>query len=103
MLALLVGRAHDDGIGAEEDGEKRRRHAEVQAGHVLGYAVHVVGRAAKPTQFLGNEEKVQTDLRPQQFLDKTKGKLVLLVEFETHLGRQLLLAERPDGVEQHLE
>ena len=103
VLALLLGGAHHDGIGAEEDGEKGGGHAEVEASHVLGHAVHVVGRAAEPAQLLGNEQQVQADLRPKQLLDEPERELVLLVEVEANLGGQLLLAERPDGVEKHLE
>ena len=86
VLALLLGGAHHDGIGAEKDGEKGRGHAEVEAGHLLGHAVDVVGRASEPTQLLGNEQEVKPDLRAEQLLDETERKLVLVVELETNIG-----------------
>ena len=65
MIALLLGGPHHDGIGAKEDGEERGGHAQIQAGHGLGHAVHVVRRPAETAQILGDEEQVHADIWAQ--------------------------------------
>ena len=40
----------------------RRRDAQVDPGHDLGHAVNVVGAAAQPAVFFGDEKQVQAQL-----------------------------------------
>ncbi len=103
VIALLFRRAHDDGIGAEKNGQECGGHAEIQARHIFGNAVHVVGRASESSQLFRNKQQVQPNLGTQELLDESQRKLVLLVEVEAYFCGQLLLSERPDGVEKHLK
>src|ERR1039457_5432655 len=78
-------------------------HPGGEGSHILGHAIHVVGRAAESAQILGNEEQVQANLRPQELLNEPKREFILFIEVKADLGGQLLLSERPDGIEKHLE
>ena len=58
FLFLRVGGTHQDGIGAEVDGQEGRRHAQADLGHLFGHRRDVSSAAAHAPVLLGDEEKL---------------------------------------------
>jgi len=64
MLALLFRGAHDDGVGAKENGQESGGDAQVQTRHLLGHAVDIVGIAAETAKYnvvLGGTLNLKTE------------------------------------------
>ena len=101
LLLLLVGGAHQDGVGAQMDGQEAGRHAQADLGHLFGDRGDVAGAAAHAAVFLGDEEQLQADLGTEQFADGLFRKDLLGVPLAQLLGRQHALADLREQIEDH--
>ena len=83
VLLLFGSSSHDDGINPEGDGQKRRRDREIDPSHFFGHAKQIAPSATEPTNFLGQKEQVQTQLRAEHFVDQFDREFPIFVEMQT--------------------
>ena len=102
LLLLLVGAAHQDGVGPQVDDEEPGADAEADLAHLLGDGGHVAGAAAHAAVLLGYEQQLQTDVGSQQLADDLLGEDLLGVPFADLLGRQHALTDLREEVENDL-
>ena len=101
LLLLLVGGAHQDGVGAQMDGQEGGGHAQADLGHLLGDRRDVAGAAAHAPVLLGDEEQLQADLGPEQLADGFFGEDLLCVPLAQLLRRQHALPDLREQIEDH--
>ncbi|CPR13355.1 hypothetical protein BN971_04665 [Mycobacterium bohemicum DSM 44277] len=103
LLALLVGRADQDRIGAQEGGENRCGEPDVDARQAFTDPVGVEGPAAQPAVLLGDEHQLNTEVLAAHRADGLLGADVVVVEFEQPLVRQGRGDELLQRLQHHVE
>ena len=101
LLFLLVGGAHQDGVGAQVDGQEGRRHAQADLGHLFGDRRDVAGAAAHAAELFGDEEQLQADLGAEQFADGFFREGLVRVPLPQFLRRQHALTYLREQIEHH--
>ncbi len=82
LRTLLLGRADEDRVGAEERGENRGGQTDVDAAHAFAHAVDVERAAAHPAVLLGQEDQLDPELLALHGPDKVFRAHVVMVELE---------------------
>ena len=90
----LVGRRPDhDRVGAEERCQHAGCHSQVDTRHRLADAVDVIGRAAHPAEFLGDEQQLDAELVAAHLVDGVHRTFVVTVEVEDAVLRKSAVGE----------
>ena len=102
FLLLGFGRADQDGVGSQMDGQKGRAHSQADLGHLLGESGHVAGAAAHPPVLLRDEEKLQADLRAEKLPDLRLWEYLAFVPLSQLFRRQHPVPHLREQIEDQL-
>ena len=90
---LIVGAADSDRVGAERDGQHRRRQTQVDLRELAREAVDVLGAAAHPVVLCRQEDKVEPHAGPQHRPNDCLGADVLFVPLQPLVERSFAFGE----------
>ena len=102
LLLLLRGGPHQDGIGAQLNGEKGGGDSQADLGHFLGNSATIARTAAHTAIFFRDKEQLQTDFRPQHFAHHLLWEKFAMVPIQNILFGQQLFAKLADCFHHHL-
>ncbi len=102
LLALRLGAADQDRVGAEADRQERRGDPEVDGRHLLRDTADVLGAAAEAAGALGQEDQVEPHLGGQHGADDVVRELVGAVQLEDALVGKLPAQHLAQGLDHHV-